>query len=343
MKGSGSIMILAEYKADFQPLSLDHERLIQCTDDILNQYTHNVTIHPTYAVIGTFGAGKTQFLYNLHRKSLGVGLLPIFILAEDLFSEIIRTDTTFTQGDVATLVNEKVRRVLGAIDSPDKSKAEIRQSISAITDPRGIAGPLLDDLLEKDSGKFRRPLRFILLVDELEGQYRTLQHRVQTPGDRSPLRELFEAPFLKFFSLAPAGIYEMGGADQTRALRLVIPAADIHYVRTKLVPQTGRANACWWLSRGKARHLFKACSALREAPANLGAPQAARIIREELDQIGQPPTEVPPAVTERLPPSKLPFLLNLGPLKRHHVVVITSMFHHSTKVKWLSASWRRSA
>ena len=116
-----------------------------------------------------------------------------------------------------------------------------------------------------------------------------------------------------FFALAPAGIYEMGGADYTRTIRLVLPAADVRYVREKLLPDHGRANSCWWLSRGKARHLFKACTILRDLPTDTSASQVARIIREQLDHIGQHPTEVPAAVTDGLAGGKVPFLLNLAP------------------------------
>ena len=50
-------------------------------------------------------------------------------------------------------------------------------------------------------------VRPVLLVDELEVQYRQLQRRVQSEGDRSPLRELLSRrSFLKFFALAPAGM-----------------------------------------------------------------------------------------------------------------------------------------
>ena len=174
----------------------------------------------------------------------------------------------------------------------------------------------MDDVITNFAGNLVHNARVVLLVDELEGSYKTLQQKVETSGDRSPLRELFEArlfnvAYLKFFALAPAGIYEMGGADQTRALRLVSSTPSVIYIQRRL-PTPGRANACWWLSRGKARHLFKACM-VEGAPADLSATQVAHIVRDELDHIGQPPTEVPPAVTEHLSPSKLPFLMDIAP------------------------------
>jgi hypothetical protein len=312
-------VILAHYDIDFHPLSTRHEDLIRKADELLDTYCHEQPLHPTYAVIGTFGAGKTQFLYYLARKAIERGLLPLLFLAEDLFSEVVRGSKVFTQGDVAALVENKMNEAIAAL-SVGSTSNEVRESLNTVLDPRGNNSRFVDELVRKYAGKPIQHSRVVLLVDELEGQYRTLQERVQTPGDRSPLRELFEArvlfqmPYLKFFALAPAGIYEMGGADQTRALRLVIPAADVTYIRSKSILSPGRANACWWLSRGKARHLFKACTALQNVPANPSAPQVARLIRDELDQIGQSPTEVPPAVTEGLPATKLTSLIDIAPI-----------------------------
>ena len=312
-------MILAQYDIDFQPLSRQHEDLIRKADDILDAYRLGRQPHPTYAVIGTFGAGKTQFLYSLARRAIRQGLLPLLFLAEDLFSEIIRTETVFTQGDVATLVESKIKRAIAALSVAGQTIDKARSALSAVVDPRSSANPFVEDLATKFSGATPEDPRVVLLVDELEGQYRTLQQRVQTPGDLSPLRELFDArvlyrlPYLKFFALAPAGVYEMGGADQTRALRLVIPAADVMYIRGRLIASPGRANACWWLSRGKARHLFKACDTLRDAPRDLSASQVAHVVEEQLDRIGQPPTDVPAASIEGLSPLKLPALVEISP------------------------------
>src|SRR6266567_403657 len=100
--------IFANYDSEFQPLSHAHERLLARASQLLRAYSAGETLHPSYAVIGTFGAGKTQFLYWLHRQALELNAVPILFLAEDLFNEIIRGEKPFTQGDVAALVTEKV-------------------------------------------------------------------------------------------------------------------------------------------------------------------------------------------------------------------------------------------
>jgi hypothetical protein len=159
--------ILADYSADFQPLSDQHVVLLRRASEILDAYRSGALIDLTYAAIGTFGAGKTQFLYWLHRKSLDQGLVPILILAEDLFAEIIRKDRTFTQGDVAALVHDKVSRFLGVLRS-GRPKTEVVEELRALTDPRSNLGSLLEAVVNRFSGIVPESARPVLLVDELD-------------------------------------------------------------------------------------------------------------------------------------------------------------------------------
>ncbi len=295
---------------------------------VLNDYASNQLNHLAYAVIGTFGVGKTQFLYHIHRLAMNRGIVPFYFIAEDLFREvIINNDKIFTPGDVFALVDGKVKGLKEALSEKNYD------AVGKIVDPRGKlrneASALVNldvkDLSKADLSK----LKVILLVDELEGQYGVLQSKVQTK-DRSPLREWLEDKvYLKFLAFAPAGIYELGGADRDRVKRIVLPPSDIDYVREKLIKDPGRSNSCWWLSRGKARQLFKACEKLNSGDLCLDTTHVYRIIKDELDQIGQEPSQVPSAYTSAVEPSKVPFLLNLCPVsgesaKRY--VIDTSSF-----------------
>src|SRR5262249_34974713 len=106
-----------------------------------------------------------------------------------------------------------------------------------------------------------------------------------------------------------------------------LPAADVKYVREKLVQDHSRANSCWWVSRGKAAHLFKACNAIGNLPSSISASETSRLLNEQLDHIGQRPTGVPPAVTSAVSaPAKIPYLLSLAPapgskLRCYHIPV----------------------
>ena len=239
--------------------------------------------------------------------------MPLYFLAEDLFVEIIKSDQVYTQGDLERLAHGKIEKCKSLLFPGTRLDETHEAELQGMLGARESSAELLKFLRAKlRDARIEQP-RVVLLVDELEVQYRTLQRRVQCEADRSPLRELSEQRYLKFLALAPAGIYEMGNADQTRVKRLIIPPADVAYIREHLISEPGRANAAWWLSRGKARHLIKACEILRDLPANLSPSEASRLIRGELDQVGQHPTQVPAAVTEDIPSSKVPYLFDVAP------------------------------
>jgi hypothetical protein len=307
-------MVVARYDSDWHHLSKEHEKIDKKISEIIKDYSNESLTHLSYAIIGTFGVGKTQLLYHIHKIARQNGLLPLYFIAEDLFREAISgPNKTFTPGDIFSVVENKITRIRQAL------KEKKYDEILGIVDPRGKLKSDVPEVIEFMKKEYATVgsdnIKVVMLVDELEGQYGILQNKVKTM-DRSPLREWLEDKnYLKFLAFAPAGIYELGGADRDRVKRIVIPPADIDYVREKLISECGRSNACWWLSRGKARQLFKACEVLKEKEPNLQADGAARIIKTELDAIGQEPTQVPPAVTNVISPSKIPYLLNLLPIE----------------------------
>jgi hypothetical protein len=305
--------IIAAYETSWQSLSKDHEKIKAKISEILKNYSEGKIDHHSYAVIGTFGVGKTQLLYHIHKTAISNGVVPVYVIAEDLFKEVINKESgTFTPGDVFTLIKQKTKDITEAL------KGKQHDKVIEILDPRGKLSSDAQDLvnsLKRFSGTDIEESKVLLLVDELESQYGILQAKVKTM-DRSPLREWLEDKnCLKFLAFAPAGIYELGGADRGRIKRIVIPPADIDYIREKLIKEPGRSNGAWWLSRGKTRQLFKACEVLKEKEQITEADIASRIIKSELDSIGQEPTQVPPAVTSAVSPSKIPFLLNLCPIE----------------------------
>jgi len=308
-------VVVASYKTVWQPLSADHEKIAKKISDIVIDYADGRLGHFSYAVIGTFGAGKTQLLYRIHQIALEHKLLPLYFFAEDLFRDILALPDgkSATPGEIFSIVQGRIDEAQRAISAGREEDA--RRTI----DPRGKlaadAPELLNSLMREFSGVPVETLKAVLLVDELEGQYGNLQEKALT-RDRSPLREWLEnTSHLKFLSFAPAGIYELGGADRGRIKRLVLPSADIDYIRKHLLNDAGSSNSVWWLSRGKARQLFKTIEVLKENGNNFDAAQASTVIRTHLDSIGQNPTIVPPAVVDKFAPSKVSFILNLRPIK----------------------------
>jgi len=305
---------LAIYRSKWEHLSKRHEDIESRLAGVLDEYADSPgqDFPWSYAVIGTFGAGKTQLLCHICRLSLERGLAPLYFVAEDLFQEVVATadDRVWLPASLDDLILEKVRKARESLAAGDT------EALRGVLRPRSEnAEAMMADVLTRFKSSDIGSVRTVVLVDELEGQYGNLQERVQSK-DRSPLREWLEGTeHLKFVALAPAGIYEMGGADQTRVERIVIPPADVSYVRDTYLPDSpGKANACWWLSRGKPRHLFKAYEKLRDIDvASLQADAIHLLVRDELDAIGQEPSRVPPAVLDAIKPTKYHAVLSLEP------------------------------
>jgi len=84
-------MIVANYEAKWEPLSKEHENIDREIQRILEHYKNETSIESfAYAILGTYGIGKTQLLYQIHKYSIEKEIIPLYFLAEDLFREIIK-------------------------------------------------------------------------------------------------------------------------------------------------------------------------------------------------------------------------------------------------------------
>lgn len=307
---------LPSYENQWRPLSAGHVDLDNEIQSILSQFKLGdpALKFGSWAVVGTFGAGKTQCLYHIFRGALTAGLIPMYVLAENLFSEILtsKSDQVWLPGDVAQLVKRKVQRSLESALEGDLN------AVKKIFPTTNIdVEHMLQLSVDAASADPQNYSQIVLLVDELETHYESLRRIVQA-DERSPLREwLGNLDDLKFVALAPAGIYEMGGADHTRVGRLVLPPVDPFYVRKEfLADDAGKANSAWWLARGKPRHLSKAIDVLVGIPdEGVDSHQIVTMVRERLDHIGQEPSRVPAAVLDSLTPAEYVSLVKLCPAK----------------------------
>jgi len=302
---------IADYRQEWEALSDQHEELLDQVKGGIHDFATGETLELySYAVVGVFGAGKTQLLYHISELCAEEGILPMYFEADYLFEDVFAMDSPAPK-DVHEVVELHVQEVKDAVaDNNTDRVSEIlnsgddqdqEQMIEMIMDRFG--GTDVDD--------------HAILVDELEQQYGELQEHVRAEKNKnSPLRDWLESKnSLKFIALAPAGIYEMGGADQTRCNRLVIPPADVMYIRENLFSgDAGAANACWWLSRGNPRHITKNLDDIDDAKS-LQDPVEIQRFLDNLDQVGQDPSRVPAVSIEsgNLEPADYEHLLDLRP------------------------------
>ena len=59
-------MAVADYQRLWEHLSKDHETRDKEVQQVLNNYRHDKAVkYMAYAILGTYGVGKTHFLYHL--------------------------------------------------------------------------------------------------------------------------------------------------------------------------------------------------------------------------------------------------------------------------------------
>jgi len=302
-------MAFARYDEEWLPLSPQHTRLRQSIDQILEDFANgNKQRYTSHAIIGAFGSGKTQALYYIFRQACGLGLLPMYVHAEVLFSELLE-QPQFVPTELAESARQKEEQFLvaaceGAFDE-----------VASVIDPRGVYRDAFPESIsipvEQCRGEGPVATKVVVLVDECEGIYRELVERCKGEG---PLREWLQAPRLKFLAFAPMGLYDMHRADLGRINRLVLPAVDVAFVRENYLPDAGQSNAAWWLSRGKPRPLFRAIEVIKSNQDRLDdVAVAVSLIRDQLDPVGQGTTEVPPAEISQVSPERIPSLFSIAP------------------------------
>ena len=216
-------MVIANYESDWESLSKNHERIKDKILAIISDYAYAKEIHKSYGIIGTFGSGKTQLLYYIHKISEQQNLIPIYILAEDLFRDVINHPSADnnTPAQLSSKVRMKLSSIKTTVSTGDES--EIDKLISSYWDFVPELQQTYRSLIKKFKGIKPAEMKIVLLVDELEGQYINIQNNTSS-SDRSPLREMLnDKSYLKFLAFAPAGIYELGEADRSRLVRIVIP------------------------------------------------------------------------------------------------------------------------
>jgi len=255
---------------------------------------------------GAFGAGKTQFLFWVAEKALAGGLIPIYFHLNDLL------DGAGTEPSPEGFRNHAQAFVTKAIDClrTDPSSEFLR----TIYRDDAFLSYVLERLDQIGETVDKRP---VLLIDEVEQAYVSLQNRVRA-DDRSPLRAWLEDPAFKVCAFAVGSLYVLGKADRERLRVRPIPAVRPTYAKRLLkdIPE-GTANSLWWLSRGKPRHLMKAAQRYRAFK-----PEGTLEIHEfvkDLDSVSQAPYEtdsqnvVPAAYIDHFQPGELGRLLSIKP------------------------------
>ena len=290
--------IFADINQKWEALSTDHEKMESYfKKEVLNTFLTSKDIHPSYLITGVFGQGKTAFLYHLLRESIAMGILPIFVIARDLFEKVEARD----YGEVKEEINRIVEELKTNIQSGNFS--QYKQFITSL--PSKSREELIK-FYQKNLDKISQFEKLVVLIDELEGVYKKLKEKAGV----DPLRTWLEdRSYLKILSLTPSGIYDLGGADESRLIKWNIPSISIEYIRKHMGFSIGKANALWWLSRGVPRHVIKNLPKLKRISEEDGIYKISETL-ESLERIGLVNAVEIRSISDH---SKIKYLIDLVP------------------------------
>ena len=248
----------ASLDGEWLPLSEQHRKQLENLDEILSTYLGGSRDVPAIAIVGPYGQGKTQLLFHVFRSVLKQGGVAIYTHADritKLIEQRVGENGKILPSDLPIFIIETIWEELRNIRTNQIQKNVL------LTDKQVI--DYLKDRLPEDPKN--KPI--VLLVDELEQAYQSLQDKVET-SDRNPIRSLLDPKTVySVLAFAPRSIYEYelgatlgeGEAESSRLSIFFLPVLSARGLKEFLkIPTRGQANFIWWISRGRARYAIKA-------------------------------------------------------------------------------------
>ena len=246
----------AGIEGEWRALSGQHERYLEQIGAYIDELSKGNTGIPRLAVVGPYGQGKTQLLFHIMKVVSDKGGLAVYTHADCILKLIERQcgpDGSILPSDLPQLVKSGMLADLKHLNQEDK--------LILVREPEIIR------YLKKRMAADASPRFLVILIDEMEQAYESLQRRVET-NDKNPMRSLLDSTEVyTVLAFAPRSMYEYklgaafgeGDAERRRLDTLYLPPVSAQEIKRFLhVPDKGFANFLWWVSRGRARFLIKA-------------------------------------------------------------------------------------
>lgn len=255
----------ADLDQEYEALTEKHETKKRQLEAALSQYLEGKNVKPV-TIQGPYGSGKTQLLYHLFKFTWENGGIAVYVHLEDLIP-------TYEMGAAgyAEYLKELVNRETNLLRQGKSQLMAAKVKDYAVDHIRSISS--------SDS-----PI--VLLIDEIEQQYKTLNGRVKT-DDNSPMREVIarvnrgDAGFYLILAFAPVSFYEFskGEAQTGRFLPIILPMVE---------PRTFRGifgyvgNLIWWMGKGRYRGISRTQDIFKS-----NVPDINRISKKELQDLSR--------------------------------------------------------
>ncbi len=205
------------------------------------------------AVVGAYGSGKTQLMYQIFREAWERDIGAVYIgdpgkllseFEDAAESKIERWLEQRIQEEIEYYVRGDPEEVTWFPNTEPEQKRDWLETMVTVDDPSNIT-------------------KYTILVDEVEQHYEDFLAAIETDDD-NPLRVINdEVPnTLKVWSFGMLSAYEfLGEADWRRLKELRVPPLDITEITNRLEEHeespTHLANIIWWMGRGRTGLIIK--------------------------------------------------------------------------------------
>jgi len=255
---------MVSYEADidreYEALTERHKTIKHQLETTLSSYLNGDKVKPV-TIQGPYGSGKTQLLYHLFKFTWEKGGVGVYTHLEKIIPN----------------------RDMGASDYADYLGALLKKEVDLLKkgESQLMAGKVKEYAIDRARGISSSDSHIVVLIDEVEQQYTTLNGRVRT-DDNSPMREVIarvnsgETGFYLVLAFAPVSFYEFskGEAQTGRFLPIILPIVEPKTFR-ELFGEVG--NFVWWMGKGRYRGVSRTQDVFKANVSNI-----SKISRKEL-------------------------------------------------------------
>jgi hypothetical protein len=241
-------------------LSERHQRIDEELDSKLEDFYNEEKNNPV-AVVGPYGAGKTQYLYEVLRRGWSRDIPALYTDLRTILHAHEETDEPIVEW-----LENKTKTEIERLEKGERSDwiPEFRYS--------DREDEFYEEFIEDSEISTEKR---ILLIDEVEQKYEELYEHMDV-DDTNPLREILDnlTDVFQVWSFGLVSAYELTGeADRRRFDEVRIPITDVDTVweqlkRNKKPPSI--SNGVWWISRGRAGWISNHSSDLPNNPSWTG-------------------------------------------------------------------------
>ncbi len=233
---------------------ISHEMIRQNLENPIKEFISGKK-QDLFALWGPYGQGKTQLMFHLFKYTWRNGGIALFTKLEKLLPKGEMKGSDQFKEYIENLIKNSIIKIKnGEIDEVDLLNSECRDWLKLWIN----SNPLHQNI---DN-------RAVLLIDEMEENYRALLDRVKAE-ENAPLKACTaQDNFMIIAAFAPTSQYEAltGEAEKRRWKSYRLPTLTARVLKDRNMKY---GNFAWWVSKGRLGLAFKILDVLQNRPLNV--------------------------------------------------------------------------